>query len=113
MAATTAVKAGIISAAAGLVLVVGAFAVTSTMAGAQTPTPDTQEQQSTPTTPRNGDTQKAPPADGTHEEGDCPGMDGTGGGMRGQRPGAGTTPEDGSTSSGTSFQGVRGGGPRS
>ena len=112
MAATTAVKAGIISAAAGLVLVVGAFAVTSTMAGAQTPTPDTQ-QQTTPTTPRDGTTPKAP-SDGTHEEGDCPGMDGTGGGaQRGQRPGSSTTPQDGSTSSGTSFQGVRGGGPRS
>lgn len=106
MAATTAVKAGLISAGAGLVLVVGAFAVSSTLAGAQTPTPDTQQQQQTPTTP--GDNQKAP-TDGTHEEGDCPGMDGSGGGMRGQRPGTDTTPEDGSTSSGTSFRGARGG----
>ncbi|MGE0059484.1 MAG: hypothetical protein AB7P33_18880 [Dehalococcoidia bacterium] len=113
MAATTAVKAGIISAAAGLVLVVGAFAVTSTMAGAQTPTPDTQEQQqTTPATPQDGTTPKGP-MNGTHEEGDCPGMEGSGGGMRGHRPGADSGTEDGSSSSGTSFQGFRGGGPRS
>jgi hypothetical protein len=111
MAATTAVKAGLISAGAGLVLVLGAFAVTSTMAGAQTPspTPGAEQQQTTPTTPNDGTT---PAPKGDHQSGDCPGMDGTGGGMRGQRPESGTTPEDGSTSSGTSFHGARGGGPR-
>jgi hypothetical protein len=112
MAATTAVKAGLISAGAGLVLIVGAFAVTSTMAGAQTPTPDNQQQQqqTTPATPQNNDgTQPAP--NGDHQKGDCPGMDGSGSGQRGPRP-DNANPEGG-TSSGTSFRGFRGGGPRS
>lgn len=120
MAATTAVKAGIISAATGLVLVVGAIAVSSTVAGAQTPTPDTQQQQTTPTTPGTPGTRQAPNGqtapDGTHDNADCPGMDGsgTGGqgmgrGPRGAAPNDGTAPQDGGTSSGSSYSGSRGG----
>jgi hypothetical protein len=111
MAASTAVKAGLISGGAGLVLILGAFAVTSTMAGAQTPspTPGAEQQQTTPAAPNDG-TQTTPKGD--HQQGDCPGMDGSGGGQRGQQPGSSGTTDDGSTSPGTSFRGARGGGPR-
>jgi hypothetical protein len=118
MAATTAVKAGIISAATGLVLVVGALAVSSTIAGAQTPspTPTTPQQQTTPSTPQQTpDDGTTPAPKGEHNGADCPkdgtgsGGSGMGRGSRGTAPESGTTPEDGSTSSSSSFSGARGG----
>ena len=116
MAATTAVKAGIISAATGLVLVVGALAVSSTIAGAQTPspTPTTPQQQTTPSTPQQTpDDGTTPAPKGERDSADCPkdgtGGSGTGRAPRGTAPGNSTTPEDGSTSSGASLGGARGG----
>ena len=94
MAATTAVKAGVISAIAGLVLVVGAFAVSSTLAGAQTPspTPTTPQQQTTPSTPQQTPDDGTTPAPKDERNGaDCP-KDGTSGGTGTGRAPRGTAP---------------------
>ena len=118
MASILTAKVAGISALAAVALIGGAFAISSTLAGAQTPTPTppAQTAPATPVTPINpatpatpqddgtgqapsdGTQRRAPSQDGTRPEGEC------------NKPGAGTAPDGSATPPGaSSFSGSRGG----